>query len=426
MLTHNNFNHEVIIVGAGIAGIAASKILTKKDIPHIILEASNRVGGRAKKAPDHFGSWFDIGCSYLHEGETNPFVGISQSLNTPVKTNMGDQFSLEKTKFLINGLCLSKEARKSILEEEQIFKDKLSKAKHYPSDKALSSYLNMTSSYFPIFSNLLTGLNGVEPNLVSLKDFASVKEGQDFIIESGMANLIEKWGSNLTVKFNTAVKKVSWTENRVHIETTNGGFNSKKLLITVSNGILSSNQINFLPELPDYKIAAIRNLPMATLNKVGLCFRDGTFQKNHEGWYVVCSGPSETSISSVMSFEIRTKPKNHMIIFFGGKEAKELELSPKKVLKRIRLMLSNTFGHEVLERITKSITSSWGLDEYSLGSYSYGLPGKNKDRDLLRKSIDDTLFFAGEATEKYHYGTCHGAYFSGVRAAKEIIPKLKL
>ena len=425
MLTDNNLNHEVIIVGAGIAGIAASKILTKKDIPHIILEASNRVGGRAKKAPDHFGSWFDIGCSYLHEGEINPFVGISQSLNTSIKTDMGDLFTLEKTKFLINGIWFSSKARKSILEEDQIFKDKLSKAKNSPKDKALSSYLDMTSPYFPIFSNLLTGLNGVEPNLVSLKDFASVKEGQDFIIESGMANLIEKWGSNLTVKFNTAVKKVSWTENRVHIETTNGGFNSKKLLITVSNGILSSNQINFLPELPDYKVAAIRNLPMATLNKVCLCFRDGTFQKSQEGWYVACGGPSETSISSVMSFEIRRSPKNHMIIFFGGKEAKELELSHKKVLKRIRLMLSNTFGHDVLERITKSITSSWGLDEYSLGSYSYALPGKNKDRDLLRKSIDGTLFFAGEATEKDHYGTCHGAYFSGVRAAKAMISKLK-
>ena len=88
-------------------------------------------------------------------------------------------------------------------------------------------------------------------------------------------------------------------------------------------------------------------------------------------------------------------------------------------------MLSNTFGNDVLERITKSITSTWGLDEYSLGSYSYALPGKHKDRDLLKKHIEDTLFFAGEATEKDHYGTCHGAYFSGVSAAKEIISKLK-
>ena len=425
MLTDNNLNHEVIIVGAGIAGIAASKILTKRDIPHIILEASNRIGGRARKAPDHFGSWFDLGCSYLHEGEINPFVEISQSLNTSVKTDMGDLFTLENTKLVINGICLSNEARKSIIEEDQIFKDQLSKAKYFPRDKALSSYLNMDSHYFPIFSNLLTGLNGVEPNLVSLKDFASVKEGKDFIIESGLANIIEKWGSNLAVKFNSAVEEVSWTGDRVHVKTTNGEFNSKKLLITVSNGILSSNQIKFLPELPEYKAAAIRNLPMATLNKVCLCFQDRTFQKSQEGWYVVCSGDSETLISSVLSFEIRRSPKNHMIIFFGGKEAKELELSPKKVLRRIRLMLSNTFGNDVLERITKSITSTWSLDEYSLGSYSYALPGKHKDRDLLKKHIEDTLFFAGEATEKDHYGTCHGAYFSGVSAAKEIISKLK-
>ena len=123
----------------------------------------------------------------MHEGETNPFVEISQSLNTSIKTDMGDLFTLEKTKFLINGIWFSSKARKSILEEDQIFKDKLSKAKHSLRDKVLSSCLDMDSPYFPIFSNLLTGLNGVEPNLVSLKDFATVKDGQDFIIESGIS-----------------------------------------------------------------------------------------------------------------------------------------------------------------------------------------------------------------------------------------------
>ena len=425
MLTHNNFNHEVIIVGAGIAGIAASKILTKKDIPHIILEASNRVGGRAKKAPDHFGSWFDIGCSYLHEGEINPFVEISESKNTPVRKDVGDMFSLEKTKFLFNGNPLSEGMRESILESDQILKSKFSEAQKKNTDNALSAYLKMDNPYYPIFSSLLTGLNGVEPSLVSLKDFTSVKEGPDFVIESGMANLIEKWGSDLNVKFNSPVSQVSWSGNQVSVETKDSSFNSKKLLLTVSNGILDTKKIKFLPKLPEYKITAIRNLPMGTLNKVGLCFWDGTFQKSHEGWYVACSGNSEKEISSVISFEIRTQPKNHMIIFFGGKEGKELELYPEKIFKKIKFMLSQTFGHDLPKSITKLITSSWALDDYTLGSYSYALPGKHNHRDLLRKSLEDTLFFAGEATEKDHYGTCHGAYFSGVRAAKEIISKLK-
>ncbi len=425
MLTHNNLNHEVIIVGAGIAGIAASKVLSKKTIPHMILEASDRLGGRAKKAPDHFGSWFDLGCSYLHEGKINPFVEISESTNTPVRKDVGDMFSLEKTNLLFNGVCLSEGMRKSILKADQMLKSKFSEAQRKTTDKALSAYIEMDSPYYPIFSNLLIGLNGVEPNLVSLKDFTSVKEGQDYVIESGLANFIEKWGSDLNVKFNSPVSQVSWSGNQVCVETKDSSFKSKKLLLTVSNGILSSNQIKFLPELPEYKVAAIRNLPMGTLNKVGLRFRDGTFQKNHEGWYVVCSGDSEIKITSVISFEIRTQPKNHMIIFFGGKEGKELELYPENFFKKIRLMLSQTFGHDLLESITKFVTSSWALDDYTLGSYSYALPGKNKDRDLLRQSIEDKLFFAGEATNKEHYATCHGAYFSGVRAAKEIISKLK-
>jgi len=142
------------------------------------------VGGRAKKAPDHFGSWFDIGCSYLHEGEINPFVEISESTNIPVRKDVGDMFSLEKTKFLFNGIPLSDGMRKSILEADQILKSKFSKAQQKTIDNALSAYLKMDNPYYPIFSNLLTGLNGVEPSLVSLKDFTSVKEGPDFVIES--------------------------------------------------------------------------------------------------------------------------------------------------------------------------------------------------------------------------------------------------
>ncbi len=424
MLIHNNLYHEIIIAGAGIAGIAASKMLTEKAIPHMILEASDQLGGRARRAPNNFGSWFDLGCSYLHEGEINPFVKISESLNIPVKKNLGDMFSLEKTKFLFNGFPFSEKTRESIIEADYLHKKKISQAQFLPKDRVLSSYFHMDSPHYPIFENLLMGLNGTEANQVSAKDFASVKEGQDYVIETGMTNLIEKWASDLNIKFNSPINEVFWLGKQVFIQTKDTVFRTKKLLITVSNGILGANKIKFSPKLPNYKIAAIRKLPMGNLNKVGILFKDNTFRGIDEGWYVACSGPSEKEISSVMSFEIRQKPKNHMIIFFGGQESKELELSPEKTFSKIRKMLSQTFGPALEERTTSFIHSSWASDRYSMGSYSFALPGYDKKRDLLRKPLDNKLFFAGEATSKEHYGTCHGAYLSGVRAAKEIISQL--
>ena len=163
---------------------------------------------------------------------------------------------------------------------------------------------------------------------------------------------------------------------------------------------------------------------MGILNKVGVLFKSGTFQISDEGWYVTFTQDKKKKLFSVMSYEIRTKPLNHMIIFFGGKEGKELENAPEEFFTRIRSVLSKTFGDAFQERITQFIHSSWGLNDFSLGSYSYALPGTNNDRELLQKSLDKKLFFAGEATSEYYYGTCHGAYLSGVRAAEEIISEL--
>ena len=113
MSNNKIFDYEVIIVGAGIAGISAAKILDNNNISNIVIEANNRVGGRAKKAPKSFGHWFDLGCSYLHEGEINPFRAVAKSLNVPMDHQNGDIFSIEKTKYLFGAkpLLLNKKKR---------------------------------------------------------------------------------------------------------------------------------------------------------------------------------------------------------------------------------------------------------------------------------------------------------------------------
>ncbi|MFL2812928.1 MAG: NAD(P)-binding protein [Paracoccaceae bacterium] len=96
MSNNKIFNCEVIIVGAGIAGISAAKILDKNNVSNIVIEANNRLGGRTKKAQESFGDWFDLGCSYLHEGDINPLTSIAESLNVPIDYENGDIFSMKK------------------------------------------------------------------------------------------------------------------------------------------------------------------------------------------------------------------------------------------------------------------------------------------------------------------------------------------
>ena len=86
---------DVIIIGAGVAGLAAAKTLIAAGIPCVVVEASHRIGGRAYAEQFADGSWFDLGCSYLHEAELNPFVPIAAEHGFAVGD--GTRFQTENT-----------------------------------------------------------------------------------------------------------------------------------------------------------------------------------------------------------------------------------------------------------------------------------------------------------------------------------------
>ena len=425
MSNNKIFDYEVIIVGAGIAGISAAKILDNNNISNIVIEANNRVGGRAKKAPESFGHWFDLGCSYLHEGEINPFRAVAKSLNVPIDHQNGDIFSIEKTKYLYGKKPFLLNKKKKVKKSYNCFLMKLNFYKENVEDNPLSTCLKINDPNYPILFDYLTGLNGIEANLVSARDFASVNEGKDLIVESGLANMIDKWATGINVILNNQVKQINWGRKQIEIYTKSKKYVCKSVLLTVSNGILANEDIAFIPKLPDYKIQAIHNLPMGILNKIGVLFEEGTFKGNQLGWYVVTPDKYHNNISEIFSFEIRKKEKEHMIFFFGGKKGSDIENYPKKYYKKIIEFIKKQFGNNIEKKIIKLIHSSWGKDPYSKGAYSYALPGHNFERDLLKKTLEKKVYFAGEATINKTYGTCHGAYISGNHAANKIIDDLK-
>ena len=424
MSNNKIFNCEVIIVGAGIAGISAAKILDKNNISNIVIEANNQLGGRVRKAKKSFGSWFDLGCSYLHEGEINPLTSIAESLKVPINYENGDIFSIEKTKYLIRNKPFLSKKNHLLKKSHDKFLKNLNFYKYKVEDSSLSSCLNICDPYYPILFDHLTGLNGIEANLVSAVDFASVNDGKDFIIESGLANLIDKWAKGINSILNTPVTQINWEKDYIEIYTQSKKYICKSALLTVSNGILQNEDITFIPQLPNYKIQAIHNLPMGILNKIGVLFKQGTFKENDIGWYVALTDANDNDKSQIISFEIRKREKEHMIFFFGGEKGLDVENFPDKYYKIITAFIKNQFGNLIGNNIKEIIHTSWGKDPFTKGSYSFALPGHSSERELLKKTLEKKVYFAGEATVKSYYGTCHGAYISGVNAANEIISDL--
>ena len=418
------FNYEVIIVGAGIAGISAAKIFDKNNISNIVIEANNRLGGRAKKAQKSFGSWFDLGCSYLHEGDINPFTSIAKRLKIPISYEKGDLFSIEKTKYFSKNKKFSLKKVGLLKNSYNDFLKNLNFHKNKGKDSSLSSCLSRVDPCYPIIFDYLTGLNAVEANFVSTTDFASVNDGKDLIIESGLAKMIDRWAKGVNVIVDSPVMKINWKKDIIEVYTNSKKYLSKAIILTVSNGILANQDIKFIPNLPDYKMQAVQNLPMGILNKIGVLFKEGTFKEKDIGWYVALLGKDTENKLEIISFEIRKKEKEHMIFFFGGKKGLDIENFPKKYYRTIVKFIKNQFGKRIENNIIEIIHSSWRKDPYTKGSYSYALPGHSSERALLKKPLEKKLYFAGEATMKKYYGTCHGAYISGVDAANKIISKL--
>ena len=414
---------DVVIIGAGIAGLAAAKTLKQNGVKYLILEASHRIGGRAHSKELSKNNWFDLGCSYLHNGLTNPFVSIADKLNFPINKENGDIFDPKKTHYFSNGAMINLGLPNPL---EKAHDNLLAKIQDLKTDEALVKFLDDGDSYFPISCHLLTNLIAEDPDLVSSEDYrASIYDGPDYPVSKTFGNLIKLWGKDTRVSFNTKVKLINSEKPFIKLETSKGNIITKKVILTVSTGVLSSKDITFRPPLPEDTIKAISNLPMGTLNKIGLSFDQQFFSSKDQGWYVSWRDDEIRAKKKIGSFHLLTDGPKNAVVFAGGKHGKWLEeQGPDTMLDYAISILEDVFGKACIKKIQNSITTAWTLDPFTRGSYSYAIPGESSSRGKLSNTIEKKLYFAGEATESNHYGTAHGAYFSGVKAANKILADL--
>ena len=414
---------EVAIVGAGVAGLAAAKILKQHNVPFQLLEASHRIGGRAYSERLSNNSWFDLGCSYLHNGMINPFVSLANTLKFPIDFNNGNLFNSNKTHYFLDGKKIELGVPNPF---DRSHNNLLEAIQNSHTDKALSEAMDINDPYFPIYCHLSASLNAADPDLVSSKDYkASIYDGPDYPIPNGLGNLVKEWGKNINVSLNTIVREINWDGALIKLKTTKGCIFAKRVILTVSTGVLTGRDIEFNPSLPKEILIALDNLPMGTLNKIGICFKKQFFSQQEQGWYISWPNNKNITEQDIGSFQVSTSGPQNVVVFVGGRFAKWLEDRGTKVMLDYAISkIENVFGNECTEKIQNTITTAWASEPLTKGSYSYAVPGQSESRKKLSNTVDKKIHFAGEATEPKHFGTIHGAYFSGERVANEIISNL--
>jgi monoamine oxidase len=412
---------DVIIIGAGSSGLSAAKELTRLGLTYTVIEGSHRIGGRAYSEEIAPGVWFDLGCSYLHQGDTNPFVAIADELGVVIGKEKGDIFSDGKLGLYKDGVSLKPDEREAYFSSLNECYTDVHVSADRGEDVAVADLMDLESKYAMTYANIMAATYSKDIDQVSCIEVASFGAGPDIPILDGYGNLVAAWGAEIPVSLNTKVERIDYSSKGVSVETTRGTMQARTVLSTVSNGILASAEIEFTPALPDWKIEAVQGLPTGTLNKICIHFDEDVFGPDGRGFHVNCHQDAGAA-----GFEASVMGQNTAIVFIGGRQAIWLEKQGQQASHEYAVdQVAEVFGSDIGKHVTRSIATAWTTDPWTRGSYSCALPGHGHQRVELARPLENRLFFAGEATTVGDHGCCHGALRSGIRAAREIGDSLK-
>jgi monoamine oxidase len=401
---------DVAIIGAGAAGLGAARALENSGLSVIVLEARDRVGGRAHTILVAPGIVFDAGCGWLHSADKNSFVQIARQLNFEIDTTRPPwrEQSFD-TAFPIA-------ERQDFITALDAFYDRAAQAAISGGDDAADKYLEPGNRWNPMIHAISTYVNGCELDQVSIQDMQAYEDtGINWRVRRGYGALITAYGASCPLALNTEVTLIDHSGPRVRIETSRGSLTANKVIVTVPTTLIADEAIRFHPALPA-KVEAARGLPLGVDDKVMLALddpealpKDGNLR-------------GATMRTAMGSFHLRPFGQPCIEGFFGGSFARDLEdagdgaLAAESIDQIVALL-----GSDFRRKLKPLAESRWGHDPFARGAYSHALPGHAGDRAVLAAPIDGRLFFAGEATCPNFFSTAHGARDSGERAARELV-----
>ncbi|WP_298147290.1 FAD-dependent oxidoreductase [Flavobacterium sp.] len=417
----NGNGKRVVVVGGGIAGLAAAKKLQSKGFSVVLLEANSKVGGRIStnrslEIP------FDEGASWIHGPNGNPITELAQKAGAETFLTNDD---------LVSVFDVSGERYSDLLLEsaENQFNDALEQVTALGAENQSfktvfdTLYPNLTAdrlwNYF--LSAYLEFNTGADIAQLSSKYFYDDDEfaGADVIITNGFDRITNFLSEGLDIRLNSRVQIIDYTLAKSVVATATEIFEADYVLVTVPLGVLKSNVLNFAPPLPQTKLQAIADLQMGLVNKFLLKWDQAFWNTDLQ---FIGYTPEEKGKFNYFLNVTKYSSTPALITFtYGSYAAVSESLSDAEVISEIMTHLRKIYG-ESIPNPTNLLRTKWGQNPNAYGSYSF-VPNNSDSEayDTLSKSVENRLFFAGEHTHRAYRGSVHGAYLSGIREANRIL-----
>jgi monoamine oxidase len=406
---------DVVVIGAGAAGIAAARRIAAAGRKVIVIEAAGQVGGRCVTDSATFDLPFDRGARWMHNPETNPMIKLGRAAGLEIlpapsgqKIRIGRRNArASETEEFLSALV---KANRAI--DEASRKSDVSCASVMP--KELGDWAG-TAEFV-----LGAGFSGKDLKDVSVVDKVRAQDRNSAIAcRQGLGTLIAKLSEQLPLSLSTPASRIEWGNRDASVQTPAGKLTARAVIVTVSTNVLAGGTIRFAPEIPKRTLDAAAKLGLGSYDHIALQMPGNPLGLARDDILIEQTSSMRTAMlyanmggSSLCSIDV------------GGSFGRDLSAQGEAAMVAFAVeWLTKLFGSDVAKAIKKSSATRWNASPYVQGAMSAAVPGAQASRKVLSEPVG-CVYFAGEATHETLWGTVDGAWESGERTAEAVLKRI--
>jgi monoamine oxidase len=430
----------VIVVGAGMAGLVAARLLHDSGFVVTLLEARDRLGGRTW-TDDSLGAPLDLGGSWIHGVDGNPLTLWCAKLGVPLVESQGDRLLIDEraTAPTREGqrkrAVLGRAAFKTAIEWAS-WKSKAMARSFGPRSISVKQAVDplLKATWLPevdklviaTFVEMSEGVQGAPYEAISVEEWFPL-EGLERNAQpkGGFLPLLDDAACRLSIRTLSPVERLVWSEAGVRANLKGGEtVEADRAVIAVPIGLLRAGLPAFDPPLPEDQRLAVGRLGYGAgvLGKIYLRFPRRFWQERPKWFGRLPESPQRRGTFNTWVSHVDETGLPILLSFSNGATAARLDRSAgdTEVKDVAMASLRKMFGADIPEP-EAMLFPRWLSDPWSRGGYSYpGVGSAPQDRPAHARPLARRVFFAGEATEPVEYGTVHAALWSGEQAAEAI------
>jgi len=405
---------DVVVIGAGAAGIAAARRIQAAGRKVIVLEASAQIGGRCATDSSTFDVPLDLGARWLHTPETNGLVKLARGASIEVSPSPSQKLRIGR-----------RNARASETEDLLATFVRATRAIDDAARRSDMSCASVLPKDLGDWAGTVDFALGAYATGKDLKDLSVVDQSRaedraiSVATRQGLGALMAKLGESVPVALATPATRVTWSGRDIGVETAAGRVATRAVIITVSSNVLNAGAIKFTPELPKRQLDAAAKLTLGSYDRIALELKGNPLGLGRDELMIEQSTSTRTGAlfaniggSSLCTIDVAGS--------FGRGLAAQGEAAMTGFATE---WLTKLFGSDVKNAIQRSKVTRWDTSPFTLGAMSAAAPGGQASRRVLAEPMGN-LFIAGEATHETLWGTVDGAWETGERAADAALKKI--